>query len=295
MEKGYLDTPHGQVHFRMEGAGEPVLLLHQTPRSSRMYAVLAPLLAERYTVLALDTLGAGSSDPLPPNAQIVDVARSVVDALDLLKVQRSHIFGIHSGAALAAEIAAGWPSRLDKLILFGFLAVAAAEREAALSERSAGMANKFKVVSDGSHLTSMWSWAYMQIVRTWWNTQTLPNAKLAPEAAQYLERCLLDLAEARSCMEEMHRAVFKYDWESRLPLIQARTLLIEGTGAFESALSRRAERLSKLIPRSTVAQMSGADANVAEWRAPELADTMIAFLRQDQPARRGPGQRGQGR
>ena len=40
MKRGYADTPEGQIHFRTDGAGEPVLLLHQSPRSSRMYVKL---------------------------------------------------------------------------------------------------------------------------------------------------------------------------------------------------------------------------------------------------------------
>ena len=46
--------------------GEPLLLLHQTG-SSRQFGRLIPLLATRYRVFALDNLGAGNSDPLPPN------------------------------------------------------------------------------------------------------------------------------------------------------------------------------------------------------------------------------------
>jgi hypothetical protein len=29
MKRGYVDTPEGQVHYRTEGSGEPVLLLHK--------------------------------------------------------------------------------------------------------------------------------------------------------------------------------------------------------------------------------------------------------------------------
>jgi pimeloyl-ACP methyl ester carboxylesterase len=34
MKRAYVDTPEGQIHYRIEGSGEPVLCLHKASLSS---------------------------------------------------------------------------------------------------------------------------------------------------------------------------------------------------------------------------------------------------------------------
>ena len=63
VRRGYVDTRHGQVHYRESGKGAPLVLLHATPRSARVYTKLQALLAKRFHVIAPDTLGFGNSDP----------------------------------------------------------------------------------------------------------------------------------------------------------------------------------------------------------------------------------------
>ena len=62
--RGFVSTPHGQVHYRTAGAGEPLLLLHQTSRSSDEFAEMLPILGRSRRVIAMDTLGYGDSDLL---------------------------------------------------------------------------------------------------------------------------------------------------------------------------------------------------------------------------------------
>src|SRR5512136_2086419 len=129
MKRGYADTPQGQIHYMTIGKGEPLLLLHQTG-SSRQYWKLMPLLAEVYRVFAPDNLGSGNSDPIPPNVQIADLARSMIHFMDFLGIEKAHIFGFHTGNKIATEMAAAWPSRVDRLILCGQTHSIMAEHEA---------------------------------------------------------------------------------------------------------------------------------------------------------------------
>ena len=54
-----------QVHYRRAGSGSPIILLHQSPKSSEEYIPLINELSDQYTVFAPDTPGNGLSDPLP--------------------------------------------------------------------------------------------------------------------------------------------------------------------------------------------------------------------------------------
>jgi pimeloyl-ACP methyl ester carboxylesterase len=62
--KGYADGPFGQVHCQWLGDGVPLLLLHQSPSSSEMFAAVYPLLAASgIRAIGIDSPGFGQSDP----------------------------------------------------------------------------------------------------------------------------------------------------------------------------------------------------------------------------------------
>ena len=47
MKKAYADIPEGQMHYRIEGTGEPILLLHAAVSSSDEYARVIPFLSKK--------------------------------------------------------------------------------------------------------------------------------------------------------------------------------------------------------------------------------------------------------
>ena len=42
VQKGYVDSPMGQVHYRTCGEGTPLLMLHMTPQSSFNFKIPFP-------------------------------------------------------------------------------------------------------------------------------------------------------------------------------------------------------------------------------------------------------------
>lgn len=59
LKRAFADTSLGQIHYRTVGSGPPLVLLHNTWLSSRMFFGVIPDLARDFTVYALDTLGQG--------------------------------------------------------------------------------------------------------------------------------------------------------------------------------------------------------------------------------------------
>jgi len=119
MKKGYVDSPDGQIHYKTEGSGEALLLLHQTPCSEET-TPLIPYLSQEYRVIAMDSMGYGNSDLPPREYEVEDFARSVITLLDALDIKKTHIFGHHTGAIIAYEVAHTYPERVDKLIFSGY-------------------------------------------------------------------------------------------------------------------------------------------------------------------------------
>ena len=67
-ERGYLELPWGQVHYRRAGdpSAPPLVLLHQSPLSSATFEpALAALAARGVYAVAVDTPGFGMSDAAP--------------------------------------------------------------------------------------------------------------------------------------------------------------------------------------------------------------------------------------
>jgi pimeloyl-ACP methyl ester carboxylesterase len=50
-----------EIHYAIGGAGEPVFLLHGTPKTMSYWRHVVPLLTPHYTVIAVDNRGAGGS------------------------------------------------------------------------------------------------------------------------------------------------------------------------------------------------------------------------------------------
>jgi pimeloyl-ACP methyl ester carboxylesterase len=94
---GYADSAEGQIHYAVQGHGMPLVLLPGSARSYRQFLPLLPLLADRYRLIAVDTLGYGASAEMPAGGSMETIARGVVAVLDALDVPPAHVFGIHTG------------------------------------------------------------------------------------------------------------------------------------------------------------------------------------------------------
>lgn len=105
MRRGYLDFDWGQVHFRAAGDPETpfLLMLHQSPLSSRNYAACLPYLGQSFRAVAIDTPGFGGSGPLPKEWEVSDYAAFVWDCADRLGATQISLFGRATGAVFARD------------------------------------------------------------------------------------------------------------------------------------------------------------------------------------------------
>lgn len=97
----------------------PLLALHGWLDNAGSFARLAPLLATRYHVIALDLPGHGRSDHLPGGASYhyADYVRAVLAAADAMDLLRYSLLGHSLGAGIASLAAAAAPDRIGQLLL----------------------------------------------------------------------------------------------------------------------------------------------------------------------------------
>ena len=105
----------GTMHYVTGGRGPAVVLLHGWPEDWSSWRKVMPALAERFTVIAPDLPGLGTSSP-PPSYDKRTVARLVRDLVRQLGHARAFVVGHDMGAAVAYAYAAAYPDEVPRLV-----------------------------------------------------------------------------------------------------------------------------------------------------------------------------------
>ena len=124
-----LETTRGTIHARVGGDGPPLLVLHGYPQTHLMWHAAAPLLAERFTVVAADLSGYGDSfRPAPardhaPHSKRA-LARDQVEAMAALGYERFAVAGHDRGGRVAYRMALDHPDRVSALAVLDIVPTA---------------------------------------------------------------------------------------------------------------------------------------------------------------------------
>ncbi len=117
----WIDTQAGRIFARSHGAGPPVLLLHGFGETNIAWRKIAPALARRFTVVAMDLRGYGWS-AVPDSKNGEGYAKRQMSA-DAVKVMESLGFiqfalvGHDRGARVGMRLALDHPGRVTKLAM----------------------------------------------------------------------------------------------------------------------------------------------------------------------------------
>ncbi len=103
------------MFHRVDGHGEPLLLLNGIAMSVASWEEMARPLAEHFRVVRFDFRGQLLSPGAPPR-DVLEHASEVVDLLDRLAIDRAHLVATSFGGAVALLVAARWPQRVRSLI-----------------------------------------------------------------------------------------------------------------------------------------------------------------------------------
>src|SRR3954453_2515663 len=109
---------HGQrVSYRVAGSGPALLLLHGIANSSETWARVAPLLSDRFTVIAPDLLGHGESAAPRGDYSLGAHASGARDVATALGHDRVTVIGHSLGGGIAMQFAYQFPERTERLVL----------------------------------------------------------------------------------------------------------------------------------------------------------------------------------
>lgn len=281
MKRGYADTPEGQIHYYVEGEGEPLIMMHAAG-SSRQFWKLQPILAQHFTVYAFDTLGCSGSDdlPNPETVSIHDLAQSIVHGMDSLGIQKAHIFGLHTGNKIGAELGAAFPDRIGKLILVGNSHSIMADQQElndALGHVVADSLVRYEPDPAGGHLLKYWTHDFERVMSTWWGTAQATSTPLTPELMARRKLRVIDQVQLRE-NHEVYRAIFAFDFGKRMYDIKVPTLIIETRVPSEAHLPAQVDILAGRIPGGKGATVVARGGQAMDAQAEEYANLAVDFI-----------------
>ena len=258
MKKAYVDLPEGQAHYRTEGSGIPIIMLHQTPFSSDDFTEVIQRLSGSFRAIALDTMGYGMSDRPGRPFQMEDYARTVRAFIQVLGLEKATVVGHHTGAMIGVELAAAYPDSVERLILSGTPYDEPAAWEALRPRLTINM----EPDADGAYLMDAWK-------------KLSRHKDVVGAGPAVWHRGLVSMLMAWPGADDARRAVFDYDIGARLPLLKCPVLLLSGT---HDTFVHRVNATQKMIPGSVVRMIEGGGPSLPLDMPAEFAQAIIDFM-----------------
>ena len=210
--KGYVDGPLGQVHVLKAGdlaqGARPLLCLHLSPGSGRMYTELLGEVGRDRFVMAPDTPGFGASDAPGRPVDIPTLARTMTAILDHFGVDELDVLGYHTGSKIAVELALQLPDRVRALTLVSAPVYTAEE----LAHQRKTLAVPRSPQPDGSHLVAQ----FTELVR--WLPEDTP--------IDLVQREFAEQQRGGASAHWGYIAAFDYQHAEKLPLVRQPVLLL---------------------------------------------------------------------
>ncbi|TDC47465.1 alpha/beta fold hydrolase [Actinomadura sp. KC345] len=228
VRREFLTTSIGQVHLRVAGdpAAPPLVALHSAPGSANLLEPLMRGLSGDFHVIAPDYPGNGQSDK--PWRDPVDIGR-LADAVAEVAERRAggpvHLWGTHTGAVIALEMAVRRPDLVGRAVLEA-PPLLPPEFTADILEHYLPplRADRF-----GSHLVQAWGMRRdMFLFWPWYRDRTAASRPLRVPRARELHDWTVGLLQSGPTYHLSYAAAFRYPTRERLPELAVPALICAG-------------------------------------------------------------------
>jgi pimeloyl-ACP methyl ester carboxylesterase len=290
IKRGFTRIEEGQVHFRYTGdfrAARPLVMLHASPASSITVEPLMRRLAGTRPIIAPDTLGNGDSAPaFQKIPDIEDYAEALGRILDALGIEEVDLYGTHTGASIAAELAIAQPKRVRNLLIDGIGLYA----EDDLVEILANYAPAIEPDPIASHLN--WAWHFVrdqQFFFPWFrrNPEHRRNVDVAP--IEWIHGTVLDVLKSITTYHHAYRAAFRHPKRQRLPMVGVPSLIF---GEPTDPLGVMQDEVCALVPGGRKADLTDQSGGSLAAKATEITrfldrdgtDTALAKAAASEPS-----------
>lgn len=235
IERAFVTLDEGQVHLRRmtaahadDACGTPLLLCHASPSSSWwLQGLMRELRAAgcASTLVAPDTLGNGDSAPpaveTPDIAYFADSVRRLADALGF---ERIDVYGSHTGARIACEVAAAFPDRVRRVVLDGIVEYDDEMRRLVVENYAPA------IEPDDYGRQFVWAFNFVRdqaLHFPWFLRDPAHRLNVPVPPARTLHHAAIEVLKALDTYAKPYVAAFEYRAYSRMPLVRAPVLLLK--------------------------------------------------------------------
>ena len=254
IDRAFIRIKEGQVHYRTYINSEntsklPIYMIHASPSSSLNLSPLIQQLGRNRNIFAPDTLGFGDSPPPIkdiPNAE--DYAESTVRVMDALSIEKCDLYGSHTGAHIACELAIMHPDRINRIVFDGIGMFSEEDKKDFL----ANYAPEVNPDEFGQHLIWAWNFVRDQVIHFPYFRRT-PEFRRTEEtypSATAIHNVVVEVLKGLTTYHKGYRAAFRHPDKERLPLIQHLTLC---AASEDDPLKAGVEEAAQLINNSDMA------------------------------------------
>ena len=264
-DRAFLRQAHGLMHYRVlkveaiateafdsnDPPPRPLWMMHASPSSSRSVEPLALALHQNTpgrAIFAPDTPGFGDSAALPvTQPTLIDYGDTFFEMWDQLGIERCDLYGFHTGAHIAIEMAIARPERIGKIIIDGLLWLDEHEKAQYLEHYA-------PVLTPDAQGTQIFralqfirdqAWFFPHFQRD--AAHNLGGGAMPPAV---LHTLTLELLQAIETYHLGYQAVFRHDLAARLPLVRQPVLLTADTSdPTRESLTRAASAVGSSVIR----------------------------------------------
>ena len=115
----YVDAGGLNTYYEVNGAGDPLLLLHGGFCPAETFDGLTPGLAEAYRVYLPERRGHGRTPDVDGPITYEIMAQDTIAFMDALDIRDAHVVGYSDGAVVGLHVALQRPYFVSKLVLIG--------------------------------------------------------------------------------------------------------------------------------------------------------------------------------
>ena len=108
-----------QLHYKEQGEGKPLILLHGNGENCDYFEHQIQYFSKQYHIYAIDTRGHGQSPRGEQPFTIKQFAEDLHDFMDEKGIEKAILLGFSDGGNIALTFALKYPERIEKLILNG--------------------------------------------------------------------------------------------------------------------------------------------------------------------------------
>ena len=276
----FLEARGLRFHYRdWGGEGQPLVLLHGLSSSSRIWDFVAPALASRFRVVAVDQRGHGLSDSPDSDYTFEEVGSDFAALIGAMGFERPALVGHSWGASVALYHAANHPADVRALVL-----VDGGMTDIAASMSWEAAAN----LMTPPHIDGVDVDTFVGFARNWPHLRDVWSPQLQE---MVLSNFLIENGKVyRRLRVENHmkvvRAIYDMPPSSLYPKISCPVLLVPALSepandrerAWQDYRKWGAESALRLLPDSRLNPMQDTAHDIPVLRPRELAEAIGSFL-----------------